>query len=158
VSWMYKQLENQMIFEEVKDYIIKYTKCINCGSTSLIVEAYEHPDGLKLKDRKKPLWIYAHCLDCGYDSALWKLVQKFQMKHEDEKDIDARMWMHLVAKETEQGLRDICGDLERLRKRLIMLQEDLRRMSMRVEHLLKSYIPAGKLIIENEINVSKEDE
>ena len=50
-------------------------QCVNCGKTFLIDEkevmrCEPHGDGY--------YWCYIHCETCGYDNAVWKVLQRIK--------------------------------------------------------------------------------
>lgn len=40
------------------------------------IKAYPHEGGIHVEDREGKQWVYVHCSACGYDWALWKLVNR----------------------------------------------------------------------------------
>ena len=62
------------------DEVIKYIngkRCVSCGTVLSIgnyeLGFYPHSDGWLVKSVNMKLWLYARCLMCGYQNALWKL-------------------------------------------------------------------------------------
>ena len=70
---MKEEFEN---FDEVIKYIID-KRCVNCGERLALgffeLGFYRHDGGWYVKSINEKLWIYAVCLHCGYQNALWKL-------------------------------------------------------------------------------------
>ncbi len=52
-------------------------KCL-CGYRfkSGDVRCYPHGGGVLVDDFNYPVWVYFHCPRCGYDMALWKILNR----------------------------------------------------------------------------------
>jgi hypothetical protein len=57
--------------------IIKiFDQCLSCGSPDGIVKMYPHEDGVRILGKQGKWWVYFECFDCGYETALWKAMNK----------------------------------------------------------------------------------
>lgn len=71
--------------EEIEALLIeKGAECRWCGYKfrNGDIRTYKHPGGIKVKDYKEKQWVYMHCQNCGYDWALWKLLNQIKAKDE----------------------------------------------------------------------------
>jgi len=52
--------------------------CASCGRTLFInsIHSYDHDGGLPVQGFAEKQWVYFHCKRCGYDSALWKVLNR----------------------------------------------------------------------------------
>jgi len=75
-------------FADVVDFLLRHSdrlRCYGCWRTleeirCWSVEKYPHEHGVFLRDLNGCFWIYVHCGECGYDTALWKLVKQLEVK------------------------------------------------------------------------------
>jgi hypothetical protein len=53
---------------------VKRWRCF-CGASleGLALCGYDHSDGWKVPGIEKRQWLWLHCVNCGYDFAIWKL-------------------------------------------------------------------------------------
>lgn len=57
--------------------IFKKVGCAICHSTLGDARMYPHnPNGIKVEGRDGNWWVYFHCYECGYDTALWKAIHE----------------------------------------------------------------------------------
>lgn len=70
--------------EFVKDLIDREKPRCTCGSRfrSSNLNSYPHKGGIRLDDDKEPMWYYVSCPVCGYDTALWKIIQQIDREVE----------------------------------------------------------------------------
>ena len=51
--------------------------CLSCGSKHGIVKMHPDDNGVRLMKKQGKWWIYFEC-DCGYQTALWKAINKLK--------------------------------------------------------------------------------
>jgi hypothetical protein len=85
---------------EIYDFIegiSEHVSCVGCGKPLSEVPHYwcfeEHDGGVYVEEFDKRLWIWVHCSKCGYDNALWKLLE--QALYKIEKKLDSRFFSAL---------------------------------------------------------------
>ena len=64
---------------DLREFIENKCKCLVCGS-SMTMDMYPHEGGVHVVSGGESIgmqWVYGHCNKCGYDSALWKLINRF---------------------------------------------------------------------------------
>ena len=44
------------------------------------IESYDHDGGIPVQGFKEKQWVYVHCDACGYDWALWKILNRMKRK------------------------------------------------------------------------------
>jgi len=78
--------ENMNLAKIAKTLVSKGAKCIMCGTlfSERDIESYDHGSGISVKDYDKPQWVYMTCRKCHYQSALWKILNKFQRRAKGE--------------------------------------------------------------------------
>lgn len=65
--------------ESISDLIAaKMSNCPTCQGKLGEIEFYEHDGGVNVKDFLKRQWVYFTCKKCGYQWALWKLLQRIK--------------------------------------------------------------------------------
>jgi len=71
---------------EIQDEVIKKKGKCSCGYRYQLgdIQWYEHSGGIMVKESPVPLWIYFNCRKCGYDTALWKILKRFQLEEAEE--------------------------------------------------------------------------
>ena len=69
-------------FKSLDEIVLKIVgkRCVNCSAEFQIgnfeLGFYEHEDGWFVESIGKTLWLYARCLNCDYQNALWKLENR----------------------------------------------------------------------------------
>lgn len=58
--------------------IFKKAGCIDCGSSLGDIRMYPHDGGIEVSGRSGKWWVYFSCFDCGYESVLWKALNKLK--------------------------------------------------------------------------------
>ena len=53
-----------------------FQECLSCGSHDGIVKMYPHSEGVRILGKEGKWWVYFECFDCGYETALWKAMNK----------------------------------------------------------------------------------
>lgn len=73
--------EKVLSLAEIGDIIDKHNLPCTCGATiqGSNIDCYgPHDGGIKVKGYADKQWVYVNCPKCGYDWALWKLLNKIK--------------------------------------------------------------------------------
>ena len=70
--------EKEVELSDVRDIVERQGECVGC-SAGVVLEHYPHENGVNIKGIGKQ-WVYGHCDECGYDSALWKILNRIEAK------------------------------------------------------------------------------
>ena len=85
-------MEEHTLQEIETGLIQKDARCITCGQPFNIgdIRCYPHEGGIKVKGYKDKQWVYMHCRNCGYDNALWKLLQQIKRREKWTSKLSAK--------------------------------------------------------------------
>lgn len=77
--------------EEIKSVIDRYHPLCYCGNILIgdCIQTYLHPAGIEVEGWPGKQWVYFHCDKCGYDWALWKLLNRILNRSTRENEIEA---------------------------------------------------------------------
>lgn len=67
--------EQELTLQDYQRAVINAT-CHWDGAELGPIEHYDHSGGFRVKGFAERQWLYAKCLKCGYDWALWKLLDR----------------------------------------------------------------------------------
>lgn len=85
------------ISENATEFYKKVTKylesaiCFSCESSNLsALQAYDHDGGFKIPGIAQKQWLYVICLECKYESALWKIMQRNKMQQINNNHVNSK--------------------------------------------------------------------